>query len=366
MSEFVNTYMPYEGIPLLRGNLLEFLELDPVPSINSNLNPAVSDCGLQNQGLLPGENIEIDQDLKVLEGLLDFHGDTAAGQSNNNKSFDFKPYSPSSGSDSGLSSPGSAWGDRLSPSPDILSLDQTHEPSNTPDNGSSNEQYHLFENALPELSGIDMANAFGNQADFNYHPSGVAEMEVLPMYEVAAPATTSSPVHETEALLEELGIRLDPTPDTVELAPQLPSEASQNEIDFTPALNNIQLIQVPSHPSNVDGMIKVNYIESKPQVIERTATNAVDCVSESSKPKSGKKRKITSIEERKERKREQNKTAATRYRERKRSEMLKRDEHLAALKTKNTTLKDEKNRIHREIDYLRELLVEVYKLKGVI
>jgi len=355
MSEFVNTYTHYEGMPLLGGNLLEFLELDSTPTTLNSTTPAVNiDCGLQNQGLLPGEEIEIDQDLKVLEGLLDFHGDSAAGQStyNNIKPVDYKPYSPSSGSDSGLSSPGSAWGDRFSPSPDILTLDQAYEPSSS--NAAFNgEQYHLFENALPELSGIDMTNAFGSTADFSYQAPPQQAVHIdQPVVKTEAP--------ETEALLEELGIQLEEQPPPVQ---PTPPEAAIFEV---PAFDNIQLIEVPQ-ASNI---IQLNFVENYEPPTKVVALNSnapvVDCVSESTKPKSGRKRKITSAEERKERKREQNKTAATRYRERKRSEMLKRDEQLNALKAKNTSLKDEKNRVHREIDYLRELLVEVYKLKGVI
>jgi len=348
MSEFVNTYTHYEGMPLLGGNLLEFLEHDSAPTTLNSTTPAVNiDCGLQNQGLLPGEEIEIDQDLKVLEGLLDFHGDSAAGQSTYNTitPVDYKPYSPSGGSDSGLSSPGSAWGDRFSPSPDILTLDQAYEPSSSA--AFNGEQYHLFENALPELSSIDMTNAFGITADFSYQAPQQAVPIDKPMCKTEAP--------ETEALLEELGIQLEDQ--------AAPAEAVNFEV---PAFNNIQLIEVPQ-ASNV---IQLNFVENyePPTKVVALSSTApvVDCVSESSKPKSGRKRKITSAEERKERKREQNKTAATRYRERKRSEMLKRDEQLNALKAKNTSLKDEKNRVHREIDYLRELLVEVYKLKGVI
>jgi len=356
MSEFVNTYTHYEGMPLLGGNLLEFLEHDSAPTTLNSTTPAVNiDCGLQNQGLLPGEEIEIDQDLKVLEGLLDFHGDSAAGQSTYNTitPVDYKPYSPSGGSDSGLSSPGSAWGDRFSPSPDILTLDQAYEPSNAAFNGG--EQYHLFENALPELSSIDMTNAFGSTADFSYQqapPQNAVPID-QPMCKTEAP--------ETEALLEELGIQLE------EQAPSTQPTPAEAAVNFeVPAFDNIQLIEVPQ-ASNV---IQLNFVENyePPTKVVAPSSTApvVDNVSESTKPKSGRKRKITSAEERKERKREQNKTAATRYRERKRSEMLKRDEQLNALKAKNTSLKDEKNRVHREIDYLRELLVEVYKLKGVI
>merc|ERR1719323_2475635 len=128
---------------------------------------------------------------------------------------------------------------------------------------------------------------------------------------------------ETEALLEELGIQLEDQ--------AAPAEAVNFEV---PAFNNIQLIEVPQ-ASNV---IQLNFVENyePPTKVVAPSSTApvVDNVSESTKPKSGRKRKITSAEERKER---------------------KRDEQLNALKAKNTSLKDEKNRVHREIDYLREL-----------
>ena len=49
MSEFVNTYMHYEDIPLLGGNLLEFLELDPGSTLDP-IFPAVDDCGYNDKG----------------------------------------------------------------------------------------------------------------------------------------------------------------------------------------------------------------------------------------------------------------------------------------------------------------------------
>jgi len=354
MSEFANTYMHYEDIPLLGGNLLEFLELDPGSNLNTNFtsSPTVDDCGYIDRGLLSGEEIRIDQDLKMLEGLLDI----PTVPSTQSSPVHYKPHSPGSGSDSGLSSPGSAWDvhdDRFSPSPDILSLDQTFEPSISAAENDNGRSYQLF-NVLPELSGIDMTTAFGNGPDFN--TSFYENVDPLKVTTVAEPIhdategyvySTTSPmagvessntlVPETKELLEELGIKVE-----------------------TP-VENCQFIPVPSADRKIDSGEKV----SVPPYTVAT-DNAVDCVSESNKHKGGRKRKICSVQERRERKREQNKNAATRYRERKRSELSKRDAQLNALKDKNASLKDESNRINREIDYLRELLVEVYKLKGVI
>lgn len=81
---------------------------------------------------------------------------------------------------------------------------------------------------------------------------------------------------------------------------------------------------------------------------------------------SRKKSKVSSVEERKQRKRDQNKNAATRYRERKRQELKEKESEKSDLDTKNKTLKDKVNQIAREIDYLKELMIEVYRIKGYI
>ena len=299
----------------------------------------------------------------MLEGLLEIPGINPVCQKQN----DFKPFSP--GSDSGLSSPGSVWDvdDRFSPSPDVLSLDQTYEPNQPVENVSD----HLFTNVLPELSGLDMTNAFrngpvlsDNNQSIERSESGIEDMTMEPIHEGDLTSrisynTTSTNhitnvvdcntqiiVPETKELLDELGIKVAP---------------------YAPPVKDYKVIFMPQ--STDVGNKKVISIENENKVapyIVATNISAVDCVSESSKPKGGRKRKICSVQERRERKREQNKNAATRYRERKRKEMANREGQLQALKDKNTSLKDETNRVNREIDYLRELLVEVYKLKGLI
>nr|XP_039256095.1 cyclic AMP-dependent transcription factor ATF-5-like [Styela clava] len=76
--------------------------------------------------------------------------------------------------------------------------------------------------------------------------------------------------------------------------------------------------------------------------------------------------KSLSTQEKKERKRAQNKNAATRYREKKRAEadVIYRDQ--TGLEEKNKSLNDKVTLITREIEYMKELLIEVYRTKGLI
>uniref|UniRef100_A0A0C9R314 Putative cyclic amp-dependent transcription factor atf-4 n=1 Tax=Amblyomma americanum TaxID=6943 RepID=A0A0C9R314_AMBAM len=69
---------------------------------------------------------------------------------------------------------------------------------------------------------------------------------------------------------------------------------------------------------------------------------------------------------RKERKRLQNKDAATRYRQKKKKEFSKIEEELAALETTNVSLQTEAQRITNEISYLKGLMRELFKAKGLI
>lgn len=78
------------------------------------------------------------------------------------------------------------------------------------------------------------------------------------------------------------------------------------------------------------------------------------------------KMKSLSTKEKKERKRAQNKSAATRYREKKRSEFQTVDAQMKTQEEKNRSLKDKVNQITREMQYLKDLLIEVYRTKGII
>uniref|UniRef100_A0A3B1IR69 Activating transcription factor 5a n=1 Tax=Astyanax mexicanus TaxID=7994 RepID=A0A3B1IR69_ASTMX len=68
--------------------------------------------------------------------------------------------------------------------------------------------------------------------------------------------------------------------------------------------------------------------------------------------------------ERKQKKRDQNKTAAHRYRQRKRAELDSLEEQLHGLEGKNRELRDKAESVEREIQYVKDLLIEVYKARS--
>jgi len=71
-------------------------------------------------------------------------------------------------------------------------------------------------------------------------------------------------------------------------------------------------------------------------------------------------------EEKRLRKKEQNKNAATRYRMKKKAEIKESVMEEKQLLQKNDTLKDEAKELAREIKYLKSLLRDVYKAKGLL
>ncbi|XP_030632004.1 uncharacterized protein atf5b [Chanos chanos] len=68
--------------------------------------------------------------------------------------------------------------------------------------------------------------------------------------------------------------------------------------------------------------------------------------------------------ERKQKKRDQNKTAAYRYRQRKRAELDSLEEELHGLEGRNRELRDKAESVEREIQYVKDLLIEVYKARS--
>ncbi|XP_056139555.1 uncharacterized protein atf5b [Lampris incognitus] len=68
--------------------------------------------------------------------------------------------------------------------------------------------------------------------------------------------------------------------------------------------------------------------------------------------------------ERKQKKRDQNKTAAHRYRLRKRAELDSLEEELHGLEGQNRELRDKAESVEREIQYVKDLLIEVYKARS--
>ncbi|XP_075702242.1 cyclic AMP-dependent transcription factor ATF-5 [Rhinoderma darwinii] len=92
---------------------------------------------------------------------------------------------------------------------------------------------------------------------------------------------------------------------------------------------------------------------NRPSPYDRPTTSAASC-STSHQPKG----------DRKQKKRDQNKTAALRYRQRKRAEYDQLDEECQILEVRNRELKEKSDSIEREIQYVKDLLIEVYKARS--
>uniref|UniRef100_A0A023GBB8 Putative activating transcription factor of chaperone n=2 Tax=Amblyomma triste TaxID=251400 RepID=A0A023GBB8_AMBTT len=117
-------------------------------------------------------------------------------------------------------------------------------------------------------------------------------------------------------------------------------------------------------PMDTDFMPEANGSDSE---------SGLDSASGSKAPSHKKKRIVkrrsrTSADKgsRKERKRLQNKDAATRYRQKKKQEFGKIEEELAALSATNISLQSEAQRITNEISYLKGLMRELFRAKGLI
>ncbi|XP_033025867.1 cyclic AMP-dependent transcription factor ATF-5 [Lacerta agilis] len=68
--------------------------------------------------------------------------------------------------------------------------------------------------------------------------------------------------------------------------------------------------------------------------------------------------------DRRQKKRDQNKTAALRYRQRKRAEHEALGDECQALEARNRELREKAESIEREIQYVKDLLIEVYKARS--
>lgn len=108
-----------------------------------------------------------------------------------------------------------------------------------------------------------------------------------------------------------------------------------------------------------------------PEANESDSESALDSAAE--EPPRKRKRTVkrrprakADVSSRKERKRLQNKDAATRYRQKKKQEFGKVEEELEKLTATNVSLKSEAQRISNEISYLKGLMRELFRAKGLI
>lgn len=169
------------------------------------------------------------------------------------------------------------------------------------------------------------------------------------------------------------------TDDDSSIASSSPSSPIEVEFELDPSAPNMgasslttidlsTLIQAISSSASCTTNGFVLASTESPQLQEPVAFKLPE-PEESPKPRSKAKSKLKSTANptiRKSKKRDQNKKAATRYRHKKRSEMEIMEEEQSELETKNKELNDKVDSIAREIKYLKDLLAEVYKVKGEI
>lgn len=163
---------------------------------------------------------------------------------------------------------------------------------------------------------------------------------------------TDSPVNTTPAYLEDAPLTLS-TSYSLVLSPE----------DVKPEL---PLCESPD-PEDDDDPMDADFV---PEANGSDSESAPDTVSSSSSSR-GKKRTVrrrrkVDRNSRKERKRLQNKDAATRYRQKKKQELSVVEQELEELKTTNVSLQSEAQRVANEISYLKGLMRELFRAKGLI
>nr|AMB51375.1 cAMP response element binding protein 2 [Pteria penguin] len=148
----------------------------------------------------------------------------------------------------------------------------------------------------------------------------------------------------------------------------LATVGEQNLLD----LNNAeQLIGSPLSSQDIDSLLG-----SEPCSPSASDSNDPDYIPYEERdytPKSKPGRKTTAVPyekptkgmDKKDRKKLQNKNAAIRYRQKKREEKGGLNEEVATLTKLNTELKDQVDSITREIKYMKDLITEVCKAKGL-
>ncbi|XP_078482192.1 transcription factor protein [Ciona intestinalis] len=329
-----------EDIPLFGGNLLGdgslgmgheelveklvggstmYMQTAPSSGVCYQENPLNDTSGLSLGSEWMTDNI----DLSLLDDLVDsgFLGNQE--ELKNNAYYACQPISPASSFDSGVASPGSS------------SYPSIESPVS---NYSGSDSY--IDTPLEQLS-PSPANTAVNTLS--------TEQNAFPDFGI-----------DGDLLLEELGIKVIednncetsfPSFEVNEVQPTTTNSINcGSELSFLLSTSNAQ----PAHQTPpVPQVNQVNFIP-------------VETLPPPPKSRGGRKSKVTTTVERKQRKRDQNKNAATRYRERKRLEFSKQESEQRVLEDKNKSLHDNVNRVTREIEYLKELMIEVYKIKGLI
>lgn len=224
-------------------------------------------------------------------------------------------------------------------------------------------------------------------SDDNVESSAVSDTEVAvcPQSPVEAPCFEDSlEVFEDLLFTDSLAVEDSITADINDVLSQLNEAGLENlllsELDTSvsdaPILSPVSAIDIesvlsssPSSPENsvpsifdsiADQQISVNKDEIKTNTINsnphRNGKSRPSPYAKSSRHKGR-------SSDRKERKKEQNRNAALRYRQKKREEEGTTCEEYNEVKEKNDKLKDHVDSLTREIHYLKDLMAEVFKAK---
>ena len=258
-------------------------------------------------------------------------------------SYKIHPGSPANSYDSGIGSPGSDVSSSLagsfSPSKDALSCC---------DGPPQLEKTVLYDQKLPVFS-------FQVSPEIESLQHSSVEGEITRNVEIDVSGIPESITNQT--ISHSTAPSIDFT-----------AEASQLTIDDVTAIIDASTSEYIATSSKMSPPDYTTASLSPASTIAPSSPEYSPPFIQTSSPRSrcGRKSKVTSIAEKKQRKRDQNKNAATRYRERKRQQAQDRDAEFSVLNSRNKELKDKISQISKEMDYLRELMIEVYKIKGLI
>lgn len=173
----------------------------------------------------------------------------------------------------------------------------------------------------------------------------VAELEV-----VSDPSTT---IMDLDGLGENLSVDVD-SPEWI--SPVL-SPVSPDDIDSV-------LSSGPSSPALSQQDSTIDLVQMLDSYIESNSEQEKEPVKKSRS--SPYEKPARSVSERKSRKKQQNKDAATRYRQKKKAEASGIHGECETLEARNKELKEKVDQMTREIKYLKDLMADVYKRKGLI
>uniref|UniRef100_A0A672FMZ3 Cyclic AMP-dependent transcription factor ATF-4 n=1 Tax=Salarias fasciatus TaxID=181472 RepID=A0A672FMZ3_SALFA len=262
-------------------------------------------------------------------------------------------------------------GDKVGPEPDLLSLSWFSDPDMLSDLDWMAEKMDLSEFDLDSL--IDACSppeeSPASPEDLLASLDCPMDLETLPLPHLSAPVPPSLPSESlTELEIKSEPASPDPPPPPVVAAavvPQLPRLvlslsptrivlvlARQSEVALTTA-PEVTRCSPPASPPQTSS-------RSRPYPDPRASppSPTVTCIKVKA-PRGAERAALKMPKDKKTKKMEQNKTAATRYRQKKRAEHDALAEEHAMLERKNVELTEKAESMSREIEYLKELMEEV-------